>query len=184
MIQKITQINEEKKFEGTFQYELMDLSKGILRYDQSIKVLKDLIKEYPNCLEKDVITGILNQAKEKGRKANKSPNSYAHYQDKYFVDCAQEKIYVKIGALHVNPSAIIGYENVPIRIYNYGINGNYASRIIADLNYTREDNQLECLGISYTGTRIDYFENFVMTSDQIKVCGIKTVKLKSMIKEN
>ncbi|MDE5586864.1 MAG: hypothetical protein K2I72_00655, partial [Bacilli bacterium] len=184
MIQKIAQIREEKKFEGVFQYELMDLYDGIDLYDQSIKNLEDLIKEYPNCFEEDVITEILNQAKETGRKANKSPNSYAHYQERKFLECVQERIYIKIGALHVNPPHIIGERPIPIRIYNYGINGDYATRIITDLNYTRQDDELECLGISYTGTRIEYFQNFVMTSDQIKVSGIKPVKLKSMIKEN
>ena len=43
MIQKIAQINEEKKFEGMAKYGLLDEEKGV-------------IQEYPNCLEEEVIT--------------------------------------------------------------------------------------------------------------------------------
>ena len=104
-------------------------------------------------------------------------------QEKHFVECVQEKTYVKIGAFHVNPKDFIDLRNVPIRIYNYGINGHYANRIIVDLNYDQKDDELECLGISH----IEPWANlvtFIMTSEQIEFSGINPVKLKSMIKEN
>ncbi len=182
MIQKVSQIREEKKFEGIVKYDLLGLRGGVLLYEQGLKILKDLIEEYPNCLEEDVVTEILNQAKEMGRRANRSPNSYAHYQDKHVIDCIQEKVYVKIGAFHVNPQNVMDLRNVPIRIYNYGIRGPYANRILVDLNYDREEDELECLGISQTEPYSN-LKTYVMTSEQIKF-GINPVKLKSMRKEN
>lgn len=183
MIQKIAQIKEEKKFEGIVQYGLLYEEKGILHYKKSLEMLKSLIKEYPNCLEEEVVTDILNQAKEKGRRANKIPNSYAHYQDAYSMDGIQEKVYVKIGAFHVNPQSVIDLRNVPIRIYKYGINGHYVNRIIVDLNYDRTDDELECFGISQTEPWSN-LKTFVMTSEQIRLSGMNPMKLKSIIKEN
>lgn len=183
MIQKIAQINEEKKFEGMAKYGLLDEEKGVLHYKKSLEILKGLIQKYPNCLEEEVITDFLNQAKEKGRRANKSPNSYAHYQDAYSMETVQEKVYVKIGAFHVNPQSVIDLRNVPIRIYKYGINGHYVNRIIVNLNYDRIDDKLECFGVSQTEPW-SHLKTFVMTSEQIRLSEINPVKLKSIIKEN
>jgi len=183
IIKKMAQIREEKKFDNIMSYDLLELNSGIRYYEQGLEALKALIKAYPDCLEEEAIEKTLNQAKEMGRRANKSPNSYSHYQDEFFVEGVKYRNYIKIGSFRMNPQSAMDLRNVPIRLYNYGINGSYANRTIVDLKYDRYDDQLECIGISHTEPYSTLHTSF-MTEVQIKFSEIGSVKLKSMTRGN
>jgi len=184
MIQKITQIKEENKFEDVVEYSLLGRNQAMSCYLKSLIVLKNLIKEYPNCFEKGVIEGMLNQVKEKGRRSNRRPNSYSHYQDECRVEGKREKNYIKIGTIHPYTYELVNIRDIPIRIYRYGISGNCVDRTIVDFNYDQEEDKLDCIGISLTEPWVTILKTEVMTNEEIIRSGMSPIKLKSILKEN
>ncbi len=152
-------------------------------YRESLMILINLIKEYPNCLEKEVIEDMLNQVKEKGRRSNKSLNLYSHYQEECKVDGIREKHYVKIGSIPTYTYELVNIRNIPIRIYRYGIRGNYVNRNIVDFNYNQEEDKLDCIGISETEPYL-ILKTYVLTQEQIRRSAMNPVKLKYILKEN
>ena len=184
MIQKITEIKEENKFEDVVEYNLLGRNQAISCYLKSLIILKNLIEEYPNCLEKSVIEDMLNQVKEKGRRSNRRPNSYSHYHDECRVEGKREKYYVKIGCIHPYTYELVNIRDIPIRIHRYGICGNYVDCRIVDFNYNQEEDKLDCIGISLTEPGGTMLKTEVMTGEEIIRNGMNPVELKYILKEN
>lgn len=182
MLQKITQIPYEKRFNGITEYAIgHDYTEDY--YLSSLKILKKLFLENSNCLEEEQINKIIQRVQLKADGTKLDPNSYFHYISEHRLTRENriEHAYIKIGDIEISNDLLYKNNHIPIRLKNYFKEGKeYITELSVGFIYDRKTDILSCKSIAYTEPN-DIFRTYISTLEECE--SLEPVKVKELIKK-
>lgn len=182
MLQKITQISYERRFNGITEYAIgHDYTEE--HYLLSLKILKKLFIENSNCLEEEQIKKILQRVQLKADVKKIDPNSYFHYVSEHRLTSENriEHAYIKIGDIEIFNDLNYKNTHIPIRLKNYFKQGKeYITKLSVGFIYDRKTDILSCKSVAYTEPN-DIFRTYISTLEEC--ASLVPVKVKELIKK-